>query len=197
MAGESERACKVDRVADRWELRGIDDRLREQWGAGASLRELERQFNEAVLDAALRSRGAQPLAGETETLYRLLTEEDGSPGDRIEAESRLSRAGLDPETVTDDFVSYQTVRTHLNGCLGVSTDRQSSLTVSDARATVLKLLSRTESVTQRTVQRLAANGSLTIPAPSVTLSLRVACSECNDEYTFTGLLDRGGCSCRD
>lgn len=193
----SERACKVDRVADRWELRGIDDRLRERWDAGATLRELETQFNEAVLDAALRSQGAQPLAGETETIYRLLTEKDGSPGDRVEAESRLSRAGVDPETVTDDFVSYQTVRTHLNDCLGVSTDRQSSLSVSDARTTVLKLLSRTESVTQRTVERLAADGPITIAAPSVTLSLRVACSECDEEYTFTGLLDRGGCSCGD
>lgn len=192
MSGET--GCKVDRVAERWDL-AIDDDLRERRAAGESLRDLETYVNERLLRAALRSVDADPLDGEAANLYRLLTDEAVSAGQRVDAEARLRRTGLDPETVTDDFVSYGTVRTHLNECLGVETTRESRLDPDEARTTVLKLLSRTESVTERTVTRLANQGSLTIPAPSVTLGLRVACEECGDEYTFAQLLSRGGCSC--
>jgi hypothetical protein len=193
MSGDT--GCKVDRVCERWEL-PMDDELRERWRGGESLRDLETVLNEAVLRAALRSADADVIDGEAANLYRLLTDDAVSAGQRVDAEARLRRAGLDPAAVTDDFVSYGTVRTHLNECLGVETARDTRLDPDEGRTTVLKLLSRTESVTERTIARLTDQGSLTIPAPSVTLSLRVACEECGDEYSFSQLLSRGGCSCR-
>ncbi|MDS0279600.1 hypothetical protein NDI85_17535 [Halomicroarcula sp. S1AR25-4] len=196
MSAESGTTCKVDRVAEKRGLTELDDELRERWADGDSLRDLERYCNEAILRSAMRAAGMETLDGEAANLYRLLTDDDVGPGKRIDAKSRLQRNGLDPETLTSDFVSYQTVRTHLNDCLDVTTARDSTLSVDSARNTVLKLVSRTESVTTQTIARLTEQGSLTIPSPSVTLSLRVACSECGDEYTFTGLLERGGCSCR-
>jgi len=193
MAGND--GCKVGRVAERWDLT-VDDDLRDRWAAGASLRDLETYYNERVLRAALESVDADVIGGEAANLYRLLTDDAVSAGQRVDAEARLRRNGLDPETVTDDFVSYGTIRTHLNECLGVETARDSSLDPDEARTTVLKLLSRAESVTERTIGRLTDQGSVTLPDPSVTISLRVACEECGDEYTFSQLLDRGGCSCR-
>jgi hypothetical protein len=189
--------CKVDRVSRRRDLSGIDERLCERRSDGASLRDLERVFNVAVLRAATRAAGMETLDGEVENFYRLLTDETVTPGERVDAESRLRRAGVDPDAVVGDFVSYGTVRTHLNDCLGVGTARERTGTVADARSTVYKLVSRTESVARRTVERLADRGSLAIGPPSVTVSVRVACSDCNDEFAFSELLDERRCSCRE
>lgn len=195
MASESGATCKIDRVSERRGLSGIDDRLRERWADGASLRDLETFYNTELLRTVMESAGMDTLDGEVANLYRLLTDEEVSAGTQVDAESRLRQHGVDPSKVTDDFVSYQTVRTHLNDCLGEETTRETDLTTDEARNTVLKLLSRTESVTRRTIERLSNQGRLSVTAPSVTLSLRVACAECNDEYTFSQLLDEGGCSC--
>lgn len=189
--------CKIDRVARRWALETIDEQLLERREAGASLRDLEQFFNRQVLAAAMAETGIETVDGEVENLYHLLTDDDVSAGTRVEAESRLERHGLDPDAVESDFVSYQTVRTHLNDCLDVDTNRESGLEPTDGKNIVFKLLSRTESITERTIDRLRSSGHLTIGTPEVTLSLRVACSECGEEYPFGRLVDRGGCSCQE
>lgn len=195
MSGESGSGCKIDRVAEAWGVSDLDARLRERWAEGESLRDLETYVNERLLRAAMRAAGVDPVDGEAANLYRVLTDEGVSPGERISAESRLERAGVEPGAITDAFVSYGTVRNHLRDCLGVETDRDTSPDPDEARRTVLKLVSRTEAVAERAIERLAAAGALTIPEPSVTLSLRVACGDCGDEYTFSELLAREGCSC--
>ena len=195
MPETSDRACKIDTVAEERQLTAIDDRLKDRWADGDSLRDLEAFFNKAVLRAAMTAAGMKTIDGEPSNLYRLLTDGTVTSGKRVDAESKLRRNGVDPDTVADDFVSYQTVRTHLNDCLGVQTARESTLSVTDARNTVHKLVSRIESVTLRTIERLCREGTLSIVGPSVTVSVRVACSECNDEYTFSTLLERERCSC--
>jgi hypothetical protein len=195
MPETSNGGCKIDRVVQARGLTDIEDRLERRWSDGKSLRELERFFNETVLQAAMAEAGMETIDGESSNLYRLLTDDKVSAGKQVDAESRLRRNGVDPDSLTDDFVSYQTVRTHLNDCLGIQTTRESSFTASEARSTVHKLVSRLESVTLRTIDRLCRDERLSIVAPSVTVSVRVACSECQDEYTFSTLLDRGACSC--
>lgn len=195
MPAESEGTCKIDRVAGERGLTAIDERLEGRWADGASLRDLEEFFNKAVLRAAMATAEMDTIDGELSNLYRLLTDDEVTAGKRIDAKSRLRRNGVDPDTVMSEFVSYQTVRNHLNDCLGVQTARESTFTVTDSRNTVHKLVSRLESVTLRSIERLRAESELSIAAPSVTVSVRVACSECNDDYTFSRLLDEGACSC--
>ena len=195
MPKTSDGGCKIDRVLEERGLADIEEAFETRRSSGDSLRELEQFFNEAVLRAAMRDAGMEILDGEPSNLYRLLTDDEVTAGKRVDAESKLRRNGVDPDTVADDFVSYQTVRTHLNDCLGVRTTRESTFSVADARNTVHKLVSRLESVTVRSIERLGRDGTVSIAAPSVTVSVRVACSECNDEYTFATLLDRGSCSC--
>lgn len=195
MQGTSDGGCKIDKVIESRGLTDMEERLQTRWADGASLRELERFFNEAVLRAAMKSAGMETIDGESSNLYRLLTDDEVTAGKRVDAESKLLRNGVDPGTVTNDFVSYQTVRTHLNDCLGIQTARENTLTIGEARNTVHKLVSRIESVTLRTIERLCRQGTLGIAAPSVTVSVRVACSECNDKYTFSTLLTQRTCSC--
>jgi hypothetical protein len=195
MPDESRGGCKVDRISRKYDLDDIDEVLRDDWEEGTSLRDLETQYNQRVLEAALRAAGVEVLQGEVENLYQLVTGDDVSAGTQVEARSRLEQYGIDPESVRDDFVSYQTIRTHLRECLAMETERESSVTPTDAKNTVFKLLSRTESITRRTIDRLRSSGQLDVGEVDVTLSLRIACTDCGQEYTFSRLLERGRCSC--
>ena len=188
--------CKIDRVVDR---RGLDDvdaelrRRREE--AGASLRDLESLFNRRVLADELRAERVETLQGEVANTYRLLTDDDVSAGARTEALDRLERSGVDPDALFGDFVSYQTVRTHLRDCLGVDTARESTLDRSDAEDTIFSLLSRSEAVIDQTLSRLRSSGGLRTGDLDLTVSARVACEECGREYTVSQLLERGHCEC--
>ncbi|SIS13290.1 rod-determining factor RdfA [Natronorubrum thiooxidans] len=187
--------CKIDRISQKWDLESLDERLLERREAGDSLRDLETYYNQQVLEAAMTAAGMEPLEGEVENLYQLLTGDNVGAGTKVEAQSRLKRNDVDPETITSDFVSYQTVRTHLNDCLNVETKRDTGIDETGAKNIVFKLLSRTESITKRTIERLRSSDRLAIGEPEVTLSLRVACKDCGEEYTFTRLVERGRCSC--
>ncbi len=195
MPDESGGGCKVDRVSRKYGLDTIDEVLKDLQNEGTSLRDLEAQYNQRVLESALREAGVDVLSGEVENLYRLFIGDDVSAGMQVEARSRLKQHGTDPESIRNDFVSYQTIRTHLRECLSVDTERTSTVTTTGAKNTVFKLLSRTESVTKRTIERLRSNGYLHIGAVDVTLSLRIACTDCGEEYTFSRLVERGQCSC--
>ncbi|WP_222914349.1 rod-determining factor RdfA [Natrinema sp. SYSU A 869] len=196
MSADDSQVCKVDRVCEKWGLDDVDAKLRDrQQNSDASLRDLETYFNQRVLEAAMRDARAEIIEGEVENTYYLLTADDVSSGSKIEVNDRLRRSGVDPEAVTSDFVSYQTIRTHLQECLGVDTSYEPNVTTSDAKNTVFKLLSRTEVITERTINRLRSAGHVAISDVDVTLSLRIACTKCGEEYTFSRLLERGRCNC--
>ncbi|ELY62901.1 rod-determining factor RdfA [Natrinema versiforme] len=196
MSADDSRTCKIDRVCEKWGLDGADTMLRERrQHADASLRDLERDFNQRVLEAAMRTARMEIVEGEVENIYHLLTADDVSSGSRVEVTDRLRRSGVDPEAVRADFVSYQTIRTHLQDCLGVDTSHDPSVTIPDAKNTVFKLLSRTEVITERTIDRLRSADHVRISDVDVTLSLRIACTRCGEEYTFSRLLERGRCNC--
>lgn len=198
MSCSGDQACKVDRVSKKWGLENIDERLRRRReGSGDSLRDLEEFFNQRVLEAALRDARAETIEGEVENAYRVLTEDEVSSGARVEVKDRLERDGIDPESVMSDFVSYQSIRTHLRNCLDIDTNRKTELSPSDGKNVVFKLLSRTEAVTKRTIERLCSAGHLSVGEVDVSLSIRITCSECGEEYAFSRLVDRGGCGCSD
>jgi hypothetical protein len=198
MTGSGDHACKVDRVSEKWDLDDIDERLRRHREVSdESLRDLEAFFNQRVLEAAMRDARAETIEGEVKNVYRVLTEDGVSSGSRVEVENRLERIGVDPEAVMSDFVSYQSIRTHLRSCLDIDTGQETELTPTDGKNTVFKLLSRTEAVTKRTVDRLRSAGHVTVGDVDVRSSLRITCSECGEEYTFSRLVDRGGCRCDD
>lgn len=198
MSGSGDRACKVDRVSEKWDLDDIDERLRRRReDSDESLRDLEAFFNQRVLEAAMRDARAETIEGEVKNAYRILTSDEVSSGSRVEVKNRLERSGIDPEAVMSDFVSYQSIRTHLRSCLDIDTKRKAELTPSDGKNIVFKLLSRTEAVTKRTIDRLRSAGHVTVGDVDVRLSLRITCSECDEEYAFSRLVDRGGCGCND
>ncbi|WP_338737809.1 rod-determining factor RdfA [Haloplanus salilacus] len=189
--------CKIETVCASRGMPTLPDRLVDRRvDAGDSLRDLERFFNREVLAAAMRDAGMELLEGEAENVHRLLTDEDVSDAARTEARDRLRRAGVDVDAVRDDFVTYGTVRTHLRECAGVETGRESSVDAASVRDTAFGLFGRAEAITEREVSRLAETESFDAGDVTVSLTARVTCETCGEEYGLLRLLDRGGCGCR-
>lgn len=187
-------SCKVGRDASNYDLPDLDRKLRRRHAEGASLRELERHVNEALLESALREADVDAVGG-VDSLLHALVDDAASAGTRTEARERLARAGVDVESLTEDFVSYQTVRTHLRECLDVETGRGSDLTAEDARGTIAWARSRNEGVIRRTLERLDKSGELSTGGIEVSTVVRVTCTDCDSTYLLHDLLERGGCDC--
>ncbi|WP_435365546.1 rod-determining factor RdfA [Haloarchaeobius sp. DYHT-AS-18] len=191
--------CKVGRVADEFDIAGVHESLADRWVRDRddySLRELARYFDERVLTAAMRAAGEDPLGHEVASTYEALTDDAVSSGERVQVENRLSRAGLDVGALRDAFVSHQSVHTHLRECLDVEKETGPDGDPTDrAKDTLFALQSRTEAVTESTVDSLA-NSTLALDDFDVLVSVSVTCGECGRSYQVGDLLDRGGCTCK-
>ena len=191
--------CKVGRGIAKYDCGGLNDRLvRAYTEEGASLRDLEEVINEAYVAGAIdASPSAIDLTPER-VVSVLRGDGDTEPRARARLRTRLEQQGVDIEALEGDFVTYRTVKTHLNECLDVDTSRQESLTIDDARDTIGWSQARCEGVIETTVERLANADRATIgDSFDVTVSPRIECRDCGSSLTPTQFLERGGCECAD
>jgi hypothetical protein len=191
---------KVGRVTVEYGLEELHDELAERWlGDGRdaqSLRELADELNVAVLEAAMDDAGLDPLEGEVRNAYRLLTDDDVSAGMRTQQRSQLEREGVDVDELTSDFVTHQAVYTYLTDALGVSKDREESATsVEKHDQRVNRLRSRTEAVTESSLNSLTSAGKIHHGDHDVVVDIQVFCHDCGSQYAVSTLLERGGCDC--
>ncbi|MFC4551119.1 MULTISPECIES: rod-determining factor RdfA [Halorussus] len=199
----SGRRSKVARVIDEYGLEGMDDELAALWtGDGAerrSLRELAVYFNENVLETAMRDAGMNPLDGEVENTYRLLTDDEVSSGVRTQTRKQLEREDIDVDRLKRDFVSHQAIHTYLTKHRDTrppSNEQSDESRRESARDTVQRLQSRTVAVTENTLDRLAATDTLDLGDYDVLVETQVLCRECGTVSTVGELLEAGGCDCR-
>lgn len=195
---------KVGRVIREYDLQGLGEELERRWlgvdGERESLRDLADTFNHAVLEAALERAGEQPIEGEIENHYRLLTGDDVSASARAQAETRLGRLGLDVGTVTRDFVSHQAVHTYLTDVRGASLpsdDASPEATRTNRHEAIRRLRNRLVAVAERSLDSLRRAGHLTLGEFDVIVSLTVYCEDCGTSTTVAELFDNEGCRCHD
>lgn len=192
------RESKVARLLREYELESLGDELEHLWTRDEdrwSLRDLAEYFNRELLRTALRETGTTDLDGEAANYHRLLTDDDVSPGDRVEATRWLERAGVDVERLQGEFVSYQAVRTYLKRYRNAEYERTEGDRVSREAESVQQFSARTEAIVQDKIDRLQRQGHIAVGKPSVTVQVRVYCSECNSQYSVDQLLERGYCDC--
>ena len=195
------RRTKLERIIDEYDLQELESVLVERWTADSgerwSLRELATFVNQRVLEAALRDAGEQPLEGEIENHYRLLTSEDVSAGARTEARRELERAGIDVDALQSDFVSHQAVHTYLTDRQEVSFEpRSDEDRLARGAETIRRLENRTGTVAESTVEQLRDAGVLELGEFSVLTSVTFLCEECGRQLDLDDLLEEGGCDCR-
>lgn len=200
--GSRGRTLKLARVTAEYGLDDLDEDLAARWtGDGVerySLRELEAYVNQRVLRAAMQEAGIDPLSGEVENIYELLSDDETSEGVRIEARKRLERAGIDVEDLQKDFVSHQSIHTYLKRHLDVSYERSETPEerLDKATETILSLRNRTEAVTEGTLGTLRNAGTMSLDGFEVFVDINVACDQCGRYYEVDELLERGGCECQ-
>jgi len=187
---------KVARLIESYDLAPIGDDLETAWlGEGQerkSLRDLADRFNRALVLAAIRDAGMDVVDGEARNYYRLLTDDDVTAGTRVEARNRLSGAGVDVDSLEEQFVSYQSIRHYLTEVRGASYERTGS---DDERTVLERLQSRVERVVGDTVDRLSGSDRLAIGEYRVFVSVDVLCQDCGGQYSVGELLQRGHCDC--
>lgn len=188
--------CKVGRGARKYGLSELDAELRRRHEADASLRDLEAFVNHAILERAIHDADID-VVGSVDSVLETLTSADASAGRRTETRSRLAGGGVDVEAIESDFVSYQTVRTHLRDCLGIDTANRGEFTVDDARGTIEWSRSRNRAVIERTLERLRRAGTLDTGPLELSELVRVTCSDCGGTYPLATVLSNRRCECDD
>jgi hypothetical protein len=157
--------CKVGTVGDEFGLLAFAAEMGERWKQGedgSSFRGLAEEFNMLVLERAMREQDMNPLDGEVRNIYRLLTDDDVSSGDTIEARNRLDHNGIDASDLVSNFISYQTVNRHIKDCLGTESPPEVTGTDS-ARKTIHRiqaLRNRTEAVTKESLKQFEDSDTL-------------------------------------
>lgn len=193
---------KVASVIERYDLLGTQDELERRWlgvdRERQSLRELATWFNQRVLEAALENQDSRPIEGEVANLYRLLDDEDVPASARTEAETKLSRLGIDVDSLRGDFVTHQAIYTYLTGVRGVSspdTGRSPDAAVEGRRDTIQRLRSRLAAVSERSLEGLRDAGHVSVGSFDVMVRVTVHCTECGTTVDVADLLDQRGCDC--
>jgi hypothetical protein len=184
---------KVERVIEKYDLRGFGDTLEDYWTRDEdrySLRDLAVYFNERVLRAVMEEAGMHPLDGEVENTYRLLTDDDVSRGDQRQAERKLERENIDIPELRKDFVTHQAIHTYLREHRDVTRDSRQTHEErrNHARETTDRLRSRTEAVIQNTLQSLARTSEFPIDNFDVIVDIRVVDTDTGETYTVDDLL---------
>jgi len=194
---------KVARLIDAYELgASFGDRLEEAWTADGdqreSLRSLADRFNRRLLQVTMAEAGMSTLDGEVSNLYRLLTDDDVSSGNRTEARRRLEQHGVDIEQLERDFVTYQAIRSYLKEYRGAEYERDTGTTrVEGVVDTIQRLKSRVNSVATKNLEQLRKTDKVTLGEFRLFVEISVFCEDCRTQYGLVDLLQGGGCECGD
>lgn len=188
--------CKVGRNISKYDLFEFNRELRQRKSSGDSLRDLATFTNTRLLERALAAADAEVI-GDSETIYRTLTSDDIRPSKRTELRSKLEQQRVNIDEITRDFVSHQTVRDHLKGCLDVDTSRQLTVDFEKEQGTVEWARARSEKVIRRVLDRLRQAEELHTGPLDVTHSVRVTCETCGRSYRLRELLAARQCACHE
>lgn len=188
--------CKVTRVTEAYQLRGIDYELRRRYeNADATLHELADYINDRITAVTLDAIDNPPDT-EPSTVRAALQGEETIPATRRD-DLRATLAGqLDIELLTGAYVSHETVRRHLNEHLDVSTSRGGFETVDEFEDALKAYQEQYENGVESALERAGRKGLIDGSEFRV-FSTRIQCAHCSDTYRITELLDAGGCDCRD
>ena len=206
--------CKVGRVSRETGLHLINEELVGRWGGEhsetMSVRELADYFNEQVLQKILSESDTRFIGAEASDFYSTLSSdpEEGEPddgvtkADRDNLVSELEDAGFDVDKIlTNYFLSYQSIYSHLTDCLEVSapSSKSKQTSLNDDKDTVRRVQSRAVDVGQTYVSRHTEGLSGGDPEDrfEVRSSVTVRCNECGYKKPVVRFLSDGGCYCDD
>lgn len=184
-----------------YELTGLGGELKAYWtGEGVermSLRDLADYFNRELLEVKMERVGMSLLNNDVETIYRNLTDESVSAGVRTDTENKLSERGLDPDQLTREFVSYQTIRTYLKEYQDAEyTHLSDEEKIEKDRRMIDRLTTRSQSVATDRINKLISTDRISSSDFEVFANIEVLCQDCGTQYSIDDYLDQRGCDCQ-
>ena len=195
----SSRRIKVVRLIEEYDLGSIGAELERRWTTDTdermSLRDLANYFNQQLLEQAMTEAAMQPLSGEVENTYRLLTDADVSVADRTRTRRRLEREGIEIERLERDFVTYQAIRTYLKEYRGAEHATDDRPRTDVEAENMQRIRGRTLTVTEGKLEQLEKGDHITLGDFRVFADISVLCEDCESRYEIGELLERGGCDC--
>jgi hypothetical protein len=190
---------KLSRLIDQYSLDELGDQLEDYWLAESddrySLRGLAEYVNHQLLRMVMENTGMNPLDGEIENTYRLLTADDVSAGTRTQTRRDLERAGIDVEALEADFVSRQAIHTYLTKDRGVSYTSTDSDPVAKEASVINGFKRRLTATVHSKLERLRNANAVTLGEFEVLLDVRVLCKDCGAQYQISEFLEARTCEC--
>lgn len=194
--------CKLGTVMATYSIEGVDEDIVDRWvGDGSdhmSLRELAEYFNLQVLRAAIRESDLQFVDEEIRTIYTLLTDNDVSGQTREQVRSQLEAGSIDLDSLTDDFVSYQTVNRHLKKCHEVKREAETETDDQYVRRRVQKIYAlenKLDAVTNDILDQLDTTGRISLSDFETDVDVQVRCSNCGAHHNVVDIVENQGCLC--
>ena len=192
---------KVGRLIAKYGLDGMAADMEERWTRddehSKSIREIEEDFNKAVLRQVLEDSGTQPFDSELDAIYRVINDEQTTMTEDIEVRERLSERNVDADSLADDLVSHQTIYNFLTKQRKAeyrsTQDPRERLRRSNE--SVQKIKNRLTAVAQTNVRSLENSGLLTLGEFDVMGEVYVYCQDCNSRFSVSELIEREGCEC--
>lgn len=189
---------KVARLLGEHDLDGVGDDLVEYYTRETdrySLRDLTALFNRRLAEAFMSAAGMRLTQNEVEQIYRSLTADDVSSGDRTRVRRRLERAGVDVDELETSFVSYEAIRTYLRQRGATRPDSDVDQVEKDAQH-LRQLKSRTTRVTEGKLENLRSTDRISLGDFRVLTEIEVYCETCESQFSVESLLEQRGCDCR-
>jgi len=191
------RPSKVAQLIEEYGLEELGAELEHRWTREQDrqgLRALARFVNERAVAAAIEAAGGE--AADPANTYRLLTDEEVSPGVRTQVENRLRREGVDVAALREAFVSHGAVRTYLVNHRGATPPSTSDAEqLRRDRERLQRLESRIASVAEDSIERSQAAGRIDVGEFALLVDVDVVCRDCGATYAADELFARGGCDC--
>lgn len=194
---------KVNSLIDKYNLSGIGEELEQRWKGDysdrerMSLRDLTDFFNKRLIESALLTSGEGALDPELDEIYRYLTSDDVTTGQRKDKRNELRESGIDVDDLESDFVTYQSIRSYLKDWRGVEPPETSVAEKLEKDSTaVKKLLTRSETVADATLTNSRNTDRIALGEFEVDASVEMLCRECGRRTPVLEIIDQGGCTCR-
>jgi len=197
----TDKKCKIEYVSDRYNFDqfesrydSIDEHLLARWTGDDRVkpegyRTLTKWFNKRLLKMTYEKHGRETMGARIRSDYEALVGDDDIL--REEVMDNLRADGIDPEGVTQDLVSWSTMRQHLTECLdGEKTIRESTSDWERQSVTFAKNITCTK--VSEALSSLDSDGKLVGGNHAeVTVQVLLQCPECQTRIPFEVAIDRG------
>lgn len=199
---DTQPCCKVGKGIKHIGDERLNDKIVTRYSDDSvGLRDLETIFNSHLVSHMLSDLDGNVLevlnrreTADPETLAEILHDDEGKTIAGVR--KTLEKAGVDVEQLTSRFVTYRTIKNHLNNCLEVDTSREEAepFSTNGAQAQIEWSASRHTDISKHSIERLAKFKDEIGSEVTVQTNTTVTCSSCGVEKPISSYLT-DGCHC--